>query len=54
MAAVTLNHEGIVRDAIADTCKELAYETGLPVCDPIVEGAGPLISVIRGLLDKQA
>ncbi len=53
VVAVTLNHEGLEPGQIADVCKELAYETGLPACDPIVEGAGPLVSVVKTLLDKQ-
>lgn len=53
VVAVTLNHEGLDAGQISDTCKELAYETGLPACDPIVEGAEQLVSVVKALLDKR-
>jgi len=54
VVAITLNHEGIERSDIPAVCRQLAGETGLPVCDPIVDGSGPLVKTIRKLLaDKK-
>jgi len=45
--AITLNHERLsLREAEA-AASDLAARTGLPVCDPIVDGPDPLIEVVK-------
>lgn len=52
VVAVTLNHEGLGNDEIEYACKKLSDETGLPTCDPIVDGPDVLVRVVRNLLDQ--
>lgn len=53
VVAITLNHEGLRPDEIVDTCRRLSEETGLPACDPIVDGPDVLIEVVRKLMDRR-
>lgn len=45
--AVTVNHEGLQRERIPGICQRISRETGLPVCDVLLQGADPLIHVFR-------
>ena len=47
VVAVTVNHENLAPGEIAGACAELAAKTGLPVCDPLLDGAGPLVTALR-------
>ncbi len=45
--ALTVNHEGLAdRAAIDAACAVLAERTGLPVCDPLIHGVGPVIDAL--------
>ncbi|HUX22593.1 MAG TPA: DUF1611 domain-containing protein [Spirochaetia bacterium] len=52
VVAVAVNHEGLGNDEIAFACTKLSEETGLPACDPIVDGPDVLVKVVRRLLDQ--
>ncbi len=47
VVALTVNHEGLAdRAAIDAACAVLAERTGLPVCDPLIHGVGPVIDAL--------
>lgn len=50
VVAITLNHEGIEGKDIPSVCRRLSEETGLPVCDPVVDGPGLLVETVAKLL----
>jgi uncharacterized NAD-dependent epimerase/dehydratase family protein len=49
VAAITINHEGLSRDAIPHVCDTLQGAFGIPVADVLVDGAGGLVD---GLLER--
>jgi uncharacterized NAD-dependent epimerase/dehydratase family protein len=49
VVAVTVNHEGLQDDEVPPLCEQLAGRTGLPVLDPLLEGAGPLVRIVESL-----
>lgn len=51
--AITLNHENLSDEALAQARGELAARTGLPVCDPLKEGCDPVVEALRPHLAKQ-
>ncbi len=52
--AITVNHEGLDgREAIDAACNELRERTGLPVCDPLVHGAGPLVEALDNFVEAR-
>jgi uncharacterized NAD-dependent epimerase/dehydratase family protein len=50
VVAVTVNHEGLAPEEVPAACEALARRTGLPVLDPLLEGAGRLAQIVEGLL----
>jgi uncharacterized NAD-dependent epimerase/dehydratase family protein len=48
--AITLNHAGLSKEALADARASIARETGLPVVAPLLEGCGTLVPVVRELV----
>jgi uncharacterized NAD-dependent epimerase/dehydratase family protein len=52
VVAVALNHEGLKPEEIEAACRTLRAETGLPVTDPLVHGAGELVEALRPLLKR--
>lgn len=51
VVALTVNHEGLDgREAIDAACAELRERTGLPVCDPLVHGVGPVLEALAPFL----
>jgi uncharacterized NAD-dependent epimerase/dehydratase family protein len=50
VVAVTVNHEGLEPEEVPEACQALARRTGLPVLDPLLQGAGPLTEIVEGLL----
>jgi uncharacterized NAD-dependent epimerase/dehydratase family protein len=46
VVAVTVNHEGLSREDVPLVCTTIARETGVPVCDVLVEGPGPVVDAI--------
>ena len=49
--AVTVNHENIEKEKIPQVCKTISGETGLPTCDPLIDGVGELIKALRPYFD---
>ncbi len=52
VVAVTVNHEGLSREEIPEACAELAERTGLPACDPLLDGMGPVIEALRRRMSR--
>ncbi len=50
VVAVTVNHEGLETREVPEVCAALARLTGLPVFDPLLQGAGGLAQVVEALL----
>lgn len=50
--AIAVNHEGIEPAEVPGVCKEIAGETSLTVCDPLLEGAGPIVEALRPFLQR--
>jgi len=50
--AVTINHEGLDRDAVRAASASITSETGLPAFDVLREGAEPLAAIVENLLDR--
>ncbi len=50
VVAVTVNHEGLEPEEVPALCQALARRTGLPVLDPLLEGVGPLLRIVEGML----
>ena len=48
--AITINHENIIPDRIAETCKQLSREVNLPVFDVLQGGADSLVEILEPLL----
>jgi uncharacterized NAD-dependent epimerase/dehydratase family protein len=47
VVAVTLNHEGLAREAMHRAASRLESETGLPCCDPLVDGVDQVLDALR-------
>jgi uncharacterized NAD-dependent epimerase/dehydratase family protein len=50
VVAVTVNHEGLEPGEVPEVCEGLARRTGLPVLDPLLDGVGPLVALVSGML----
>jgi uncharacterized NAD-dependent epimerase/dehydratase family protein len=50
VVAITVNHEGLEPEEVPAVCEALRRRTGLPVLDPLLEGAGPLAQIVEGML----
>jgi len=50
VVAVTVNHEGVEPEEVPALCEALARRTGLPAIDPLLEGVGPLVGLVEGML----
>jgi len=53
VVAVTLNHEGLDRQATAAAAREIEARTGLPTLDPLFDGPERLVGVVRSLLAER-
>lgn len=49
VVGVTINHEGLRPDQIDAACRAVAGATGLPVCDVLVHGPGPVVDALLKL-----
>ena len=47
VVAVTVNHEGLSPDEVPAACEAITRETGLPAVDVLLDGADPLVEVLR-------
>jgi len=52
VVAVSVNHENIDREELPATCRNVTIETGLPACDPLIDGAEVLIEAITPYFEK--
>jgi uncharacterized NAD-dependent epimerase/dehydratase family protein len=50
VAAVTLNHEGLTAEEIPAACAAITAETGLPACDVLRDGPGPILVALAPYL----
>jgi uncharacterized NAD-dependent epimerase/dehydratase family protein len=50
--AVTLNHEGLGREELDRAAREIGARTGLPVCDPLLQGLDPVVAAITRRLGR--
>ncbi len=46
VVAVTVNHEGLDEEGVAEACGWIKKTTGLPACDVLTGGAGPVVEAI--------
>jgi uncharacterized NAD-dependent epimerase/dehydratase family protein len=46
VVAVTVNHEGLAREEIPAVCAAIARRTGLPACDPLIDGAAAIVPAV--------
>lgn len=51
VAAITVNHEGLAREAIPGVCAQISAETGLPAFDILLGGADDLVDALAPRLD---
>ncbi|MCC6746019.1 MAG: DUF1611 domain-containing protein [Deltaproteobacteria bacterium] len=54
VVAVTVNHEGLPLAEVPSACAAIGKLTGRPACDVLLQGAGPLVEVLRPHLAKRA
>ncbi len=47
VVAVTINHEHLKRNQVSILCDHITKTTGLPACDVLWEGAGPVVDILR-------
>jgi uncharacterized NAD-dependent epimerase/dehydratase family protein len=45
--AITLNHEGLDREAAAQIARDYEERFGVPCCDPLRDGVGPILAAVR-------
>ncbi len=50
VVAVTINHAGLERGRIEEAAAQITRETGLPACDPIWQGAEPVVHALSPYL----
>ncbi|MCG6923800.1 MAG: DUF1611 domain-containing protein [Acidobacteria bacterium] len=47
VVAVAINHEGLDPEEVPVICETIARETGVPVCDVILQGAGAIVEAVN-------
>jgi len=53
VVAVTVNHENLSPAEAEAACSRIRQETGLPACTPLLSGVGPVVDVLRPLLERK-
>jgi uncharacterized NAD-dependent epimerase/dehydratase family protein len=51
--AITLNHENLSDDELAQAKKTIERKTGLPACSPLKEGCGTLVRLLKPRLEMR-
>ncbi len=51
VVVITVNHENLVKTEIPAVCEKITGETGLPACDVLLNGAGPMVAALKPHLD---
>jgi uncharacterized NAD-dependent epimerase/dehydratase family protein len=46
VVALAVNHEDLAREEVREACDRLSRQTGLPCCDPLLDGVAPLIDAV--------
>ena len=54
VVAVTVNHEGLEPAEVGAVCRDLSAQTGLPTCDPVLDGVGPVVDALIARLEAAA
>ncbi len=49
VVAVTLNHEQLTPDQVRRSAREIEAGLGVPCCDPLVDGVGPILEALEPL-----
>lgn len=52
VAAVAVNHEGLDDQGVDAACQEILETTGLPACDVLQQGTGPLVEGLAPYLER--
>jgi uncharacterized NAD-dependent epimerase/dehydratase family protein len=52
VVAVTLNHEGLAPADVPAACADITRRTGLPCCDALLHGVGPVVDALRSWLER--
>jgi uncharacterized NAD-dependent epimerase/dehydratase family protein len=53
VVAIAINHEDLDKNKITEVCQEITKNISLPACDPLLDGAGPLVAALRPYLEKK-
>ena len=53
VVAVTVNHEDLAAADVPAACAAIRRETGLPACDPLLDGVAPVLDALRPWLKSQ-
>ena len=53
VVAIAINHENLDKSKIAEVCQGINREILLPACDPLLDGAGPLVAALKAYLKKK-
>jgi uncharacterized NAD-dependent epimerase/dehydratase family protein len=51
VVAIAISHENQDKNKMADVCQKITEEIRLPACDPLLNGAGPLVVALKPYLD---
>jgi uncharacterized NAD-dependent epimerase/dehydratase family protein len=50
VVAITINHENLEERQIQEVCADITRLTGLPACDALVKGVGPVVASLKPYL----
>jgi uncharacterized NAD-dependent epimerase/dehydratase family protein len=53
VVAIAINHENLDKSKLAEICQGISKEIRLPACDPLLNGAGPLVAALKPYLEKK-
>jgi uncharacterized NAD-dependent epimerase/dehydratase family protein len=53
VVAIAINHENLDKRKMKEVCQGISREVGLPACDPLLNGAGPLVAALKPYLEKK-
>jgi uncharacterized NAD-dependent epimerase/dehydratase family protein len=53
VVAIAINHENLDKTNIAEVCQGITKESRLPACDPLLNGAGPLVAALKSYLKNK-
>ena len=53
VVAIAINHENLDKSKTVEVCQGISKEIRLPACDPLLNGAGPLVDALKPYLEKK-